>query len=81
MLVNFPAKDKTYCKLCTLFGTTTENSSKVDNLVKSALTFWTTACEKLKEHGLKPVYIKTATLKSENFYEIQKQSNLDRCAA
>ena len=69
-----PAKDGAYCKFCVLFGTTTEyNSSKVDHLaVKSHLSFWTTACEKLKDHGLKSAFHKTATLKSENFYKVMK---------
>ena len=45
---------------------------KIDNLVKSPLSFRTTACEKLKDHGLKCALHKTETLKSENFYEVMK---------
>ena len=48
-----------------LQNTTLQN---IDHLVKSPLQFWTTACEKLKDSGLKSALHKTATLKSENFY-------------
>ena len=69
-LVYSPSVDGAYCKFCVLFRTTTEhNSSKIDHLVKSPLTFWTTACEKLKDHGLNSPLHKTATLKSEKFYK------------
>ena len=72
-LVYSPAKDGAYCKFCVLFGATTEhNSSKIDHLVKSSLTFWTTACEKPKDHGLKSALHKTATLKSKNFHKVMK---------
>ena len=68
-LVYSPSKDGTYCKVCALFGVTEsgQNSSKLDCLVKSPITFWTTVCEKLNDHALKSAVHKTATIKAENF--------------
>ena len=38
----------------------------------SPITFWTTTCEKLKDHGLKSALHKTATSKSKNFCKVMK---------
>ena len=80
-LVYSPSKDVVYCKVCAIFGATEsdQNSSKLDRLVKSPITFWTTACEKLYDHALKSAVHKTATIKAENFVKIMKaeQSSID----
>ena len=80
-LVYSPSKDGVYCKVCAIFGATEsdQNSSKLDRLVKSPITFWTTACEKLYDHALKSAVHKTATIKAENFVKIMKaeQSSID----
>jgi len=80
-LVHSPSKDGVYYKVCTLSGTTEsdQNSSKLDRLVKSPITFWTTACEKLNDHALKSVVHKTATIKAENFVKVMRaeQSSVD----
>ena len=51
-LVYLPLKDGTYSKVCKIFGVTKsdQNSSKLDHLIKSPITFWTTACEKLDDN-------------------------------
>ena len=80
-LVYLPSKDGAYCKVCALFGATEsdQNSSKLDRLVKSPITFWTIACEKLNDHALKSAVHKTATVKAENFAKIMRaeQSSTD----
>lgn len=73
-LVYSPAQDGAYCKVCALFGSNScdKNASKLDKLVKSPVTFWTTAAQKFKKHELKSQVHKTATLKAENFLKVMQ---------
>ena len=56
-----------YCKVCSLFC----DSSKADKLVKSPLTFWTTATQKFKKHEKSEVH-KNASLLADNFLKVMK---------
>jgi hypothetical protein len=71
-LVYSPSRDGAYSKLCVLFGSDSgdKNASKLDKLVKSPVTFWTTAAQKFSEHKLRSEVHKTATLKADNFLKI-----------
>ena len=58
-----PSHDGAYCKVCDLFGSDGDkNASKLDKLVKSPVTFWTTAAQTVNEHELKSKVHKTAIL-------------------
>lgn len=48
------------------------NASKLEKLVKSPVTFWTTAAQKFSEHELKSEVHKTAMLKADNFLKIMQ---------
>ena len=43
-----------------------KNALKLDKLVKSPISFWTTAAQKFSEHESKSEVHKTATLKADN---------------
>ena len=66
------AQNGNYCKVCVLFGSETgeKNSTKLDKLVKSPVTFWTTASQKFKDHETKSQVHKTAVLKAETFMKV-----------
>lgn len=57
-----------YCKVCSLFC---EYSSKADKLVKSPLTFWTTATQKFKKHERSEMH-KNASLHADEFLNHSK---------
>ena len=73
-LVYSPSKDGAYCKVCVLFGSGRgdKNASKLSKLVKSPISFWTTAAQNFSEHELKSEVHKTATLKADNFFKIMQ---------
>ena len=75
-LVYSPAKDGAYCKACVIFGDTTveKNCSKIERLVKTPVTFWTTACAKFKEHEMKSPLHKSSIIKVENFQKVMSMS-------
>ena len=49
-----------------------KNASKLDKLVKSPATFWTTAAQKFSKHELRSEVHKTAELKADNFLKIMR---------
>ena len=67
-----PSQDGAYYKICVLFGSDSgdKNASKLDKLVKSPVTFWTTAAKKFSEHELRSEVHKTAALKADNFWKV-----------
>ena len=67
-----PAKDGVYCKYCVLFGSTCKekNYSKLDKLVKSPITFWTSASSKLHEHNTKSDVHRSATVVANEFLKV-----------
>ena len=67
-----PAKDGVYCMACVLFGDTTvdKNCSKLERLVNTPITFWTTACSKLKKYEEKSQLHKSSMAKMENFLKV-----------
>ena len=71
-LVYSPSQHGAYCKICVLFGSDSgdKNASKLDKLVKSPVTFWTTAAQKFSEHELRSEVHKTAALKADNFLKV-----------
>lgn len=73
-LVYSPARDGVYCKYCSLFGATSKeiNYSKLDRLVKSPLTFWTSATNKLHEHDTKSAVHRSATIIANEFLKTMK---------
>ena len=73
-MVYSPSQDGAYCKVCVLFGSDRcdKNASKLSKLMKSPISFWTTAAQKFSEHELKSEVHKTATLKADNFLKIME---------
>ena len=73
-LVYSPSQDGAYCRVCVLFGSDRgdKNASKIDQLVKSPVTFWTTDAQKFNEHELKSEVHKTAILKADSFLKIMQ---------
>ena len=73
-LVYSPQHDGAYCKVCALFGKETvyKNSAELDRLVKSPITFWTTASQKFKDHAIKSQVHKTASLMLEEFLKVMQ---------
>ena len=64
-----PSHDGAFCKVPVLFGqesSSDKNASKFIKLVKTPLTFWTTASSKFNEHETKSQVHKTASLKANN---------------
>ena len=72
-----PSLDGAFCKVCVLFGqvsSSDKNASKLIKLVKTPLTFWTTASSKFKEHETKSQVHKTASLKANNFLQVMQNN-------
>ena len=66
-----PKENGAYCRVCVLFGDTNErNGTKIDRLVKSPISFWTTAKQKFKQHELHSQVHKTALLKADTFLKV-----------
>ena len=63
-----PAEDGAFCVPCVVFG----RESKLSHLVKTPLTFWTTASERLKDHSTKSAINRDTTLKAENLLSVMK---------
>lgn len=73
-LVYSPKENGAYCRVCVLFGDTNErNGTKIDRLVKSPISFWTTAKQKFKQHELHSQVQKTALLKADTFLKVMQQ--------
>ena len=70
-----PHVDGAFCKVCVLFGIESgdKNASKLDKLVKTPLTFWTTAKSRLKDHEAKSQLHKSALIRADNFQKVAKQ--------
>ena len=49
-----------------------KKASKLDKLVRSAVTFWTAAAQKFNKHELKSQVHKTAALKADNFLKVMQ---------
>ena len=64
-----PSQDGAFCRNCVLFGNVSNDkgASKLDHLIKSPLTFWTTASKRLKDHESKSIIHKNATLMANEF--------------
>ena len=77
-LVYSPSQDGVYCKVCVLFGNERgdKNASKLVKLVKSPITFWTTAAQNFSEYKSKSLVHKTASLKDDGFVKVM-QSKVD----
>lgn len=74
-----PSHDGAYCKVCVLFGqesSSDKNASKLNKLVKTPLTLWTTASSKFKEHETKSQVHKTASLKASNFLQVMRNETV-----
>ena len=63
-----PAEDGAFCVPCVVFG----RDSKLSHLVRTPLTFWTTASERFKDHSTKSAIHRDATLKAENFLSVME---------
>ena len=74
-LVYSPHVDGAFCKVCVLFSiqSSDKNASKCDKLVKSPLTFWTTASNKFKDHESKSQLHKSALIRADNFIKVVRQ--------
>ena len=62
---------------CVLFGqesSSDKSASKLIKLVKTPLTFWTTASSKFKEHETKFQVHKTSSLKANNFLQVMQNN-------
>ena len=68
--------DGAYCKACALFGSETgdKNCAILDKLVKSPITFWTTANTKIKDHVKSEVH-KLAIVRAEAFVEVMQNQS------
>jgi hypothetical protein len=77
-LVYSPSQDGAYCKACVLFGQQSceKNAQKLDKLVKSPIKFWTTACQKFRDHETKSQVHRTSLLRANEFIKVMKNQTM-----